>query len=96
MCKSNLTLLIQKVLSYGGTAPLSGAGTTDRVETLPRPGPRAPASVGPVVVVKLRVVVGVAVLDRDAPGQDGGHVVPHGLPLGLLLPLLLHLLQLNP
>ena len=99
MCKSNLTLLIQKWLSYGIIIPLSGCWDHwHRRHAPPWPGLArwAPVSVGPVVLVELRVVVRVAVLDGDAPGQDGGHVVAHRLALGLLLPLLLHLLQLDP
>lgn len=49
----------------------------------------------PLVLIKLGgVVLGVAVLHRDAAGQDGGHVIAHHVPL-LLLPLLLHLAQLE-
>lgn len=72
-----------------------GAGATEIVSALPSPVPRAPASVGPVVLVQLRVIVRVAVLDGDAAGQDGGHVVAHGLALGFLLLQFLHLLQLD-
>lgn len=51
--------------------------------------------VGPLVLVELGVVVGLAVLHCDTTREDCGHVVTNGLPLCLLLPLLLHLPQLD-
>lgn len=64
-----------------------------------QPSPRLPFwtefLVGPLVLIELGVVVGLAVLHGDAARQDGGHVVAHRLPLGLLLPLLLYLPQLD-
>lgn len=51
--------------------------------------------VGPLVLIQLGVVVGLAVLHGDASRQDGGHIVADRLALGLLLPLLLHLPQLD-
>ena len=86
---------VAKLRDYNTTIWVLGPLTSS---TRPPPGPArwTPVSVGPVVLVELRVVVRVAVLDGDAPGQDGGHVVAHRLALGLLLPLLLHLLQLDP
>lgn len=55
-------------------------------------------SVGPVLVLGLRLLLRVAVLHGDASGQDGGHVVARRLPLLglLLLTLLLDLPQLDP
>lgn len=52
-------------------------------------------SLHPVALIKLRLVLGVGVLDGDAARQDGGHVVAHALVLGLLLSLLLHFPQLD-
>ena len=110
MCKSNITLLIQKLLSYRVIIPLCGCGDHKICETFSdarspagkQPCPHAvhlrtrPASVGPVVLVELGVVVRIAVLHGDASGQNRGHVVPNWLALGFLFTLLLHLLQLNP
>lgn len=51
--------------------------------------------VRPLVLIKLRVVVWLAVLHCNTPWQDGGHVVANRLSLCLLFPLLLHLPQLD-
>lgn len=50
-------------------------------------------SVRPLILIKLRVLLRVAVLNCNASGKDGGYVVPHRLPLALLLLLLLLLLD---
>lgn len=56
---------------------------------------RGRCSVRPLVIFQLRVVFRVTVLHCDTPGQDGGYVVPHWLPLTLLLLLLLDFLELD-
>lgn len=62
-----------------------------------RPQPR-PLSVRPILVLRFRLLLWVAVLHSDASWQDGGHIISCGLPfLGLfLLSLLLNLPQLDP
>lgn len=110
MCKSNITLLIQKLLSYRIIIPLCGCwdhlkfprhfwhtvSGGRRVRQCAPPLRMRAASVGPVVLIELGVVVRIAVLHGDASGQDRGHVIPDWLALGLLLALFLHLFQLNP
>lgn len=68
-----------------------GTCRTHLLQGSPRHGP----SVRPLVIIQLGVVVRLAVLHRDPAGQDGRHVIAHGLFLGLLLPLLLDFAKLN-
>lgn len=49
----------------------------------------------PVVFIKFRgIIFGVAVLDSNPTGQDGGHIIAHHITL-LLLPLLFNPSQLK-
>lgn len=77
-------------------AEITGAPSTLAYGALAVRLPPGPGdSVGPVVLIKLRVVVRVAVLHSNAPRQDGGHVIAYRLPFGFLLTLLLYLFQLD-
>lgn len=52
-------------------------------------------SVRPLVLLRLRIFVRLAVFNGDASRQNGSHVVTNWLFLGLLLSLLLHFTQLD-